>query len=757
MLETPLPAMTLCLGAGVCIALLAAGPLAATGASSSARAQPEAAEAVLWVSEREARAVIVTPDEPERIAQYAAEELAWHVARATEAELPIVAEAEQESHDASLPRIYVGSTQAALDHGIDHTALPPEHVVLRHVGDDLFIAGKDGPGSALSTSNIHSGTLWGVYEVLERALEARWLWPGEHGVVVRESASLAVPRFDQRVEPHFVSRLLRTYVPWRDDDTPVIYHFTRAGQDTGLAYASEDALHQYLWDQQVFLRRHRMGTSQQPNYSAGHSFHDWWEKYGESHPEWFQLLPVAEGEFADKPVQERARLAYGRPQESMNTRRGPDNPDRPALVSMCVSNRELHQQIIEQWKLERENHPDKDIPIDIGENDLWALCICDECVKLDASQKSAAEIAALPGSVPGLHRPFDAGRRYAWFYREIHKLATEVDPDAKVLGYVYLNYFVAPEDIELHPNVILTFVPWGGFYYPRDPREQAWLEDQWRQWRETGATLFYRPNFVFAGGSMPHNYASQMIDLFDTFIHHGAIGTDFDARVGQWSVRGATMYALLRKHTHPERSAGQLLQEYYNAFGPAAYHIKAYFDYWEAHTTVSRAIDPGAMSRNRSNHLLTYARSIHALYPEEDLDKAQQILDRAKEALASAETGTTVRPGMEDVGEQSFNDQAAKEAGDLETFKQRVQYIQHGLTHARKVRAVSAAFADDNATQTDREAAFRDLARFRQETEHLHIANYTASAADEQRSFSDRYDFDVKPDLEEQPADTPME
>ncbi len=721
----------------------------AGAAQASLAASNREAGAVTWVHEHEPRAVIVTPDEPEPIARYAAEELAWHVKRATGADLPIVTESEQ--RDPALPAIYVGSTRAALRHGIDHDQLAPEHVILRHVGDDLFIAGKDGPGFVLDTDHMHSGTLWGVYEVLERTLNARWLWPGDHGVVVDTSASLEVPRFDERVEPHLLFRTLRTYVPWKADGTPVIYSFTKRGQDSGLAYSSPEAHHRYLWDQQVFLRRHRQGTSLPRSISAGHSFTQWWAEYGESHPEWFQLTPVAEGEFAGKPVQERVRLAYGRPQDSMKTQRGPDNPNSPTTVSMCVSNREFHKEIIARWQREREKDPDRNVHV--GENDIWALCICDECVKLDAPQKSAEEIAALPGSVPGLHRPFDAGRRYAWFYREIHRLASEIDPDVLVAGYVYLNYFVAPDDIELHPNIVLTFVPWGGFYYPRDPREQVWLEDQWLQWQKTGARLLYRPNHVFGGGSMPHNYAHQMIDQFDFFLRHGCLAAHFDGRPGQWSVRGSTMYALLRKHNDPTLSAGQLLQEYYTAFGPAAFHIKAYFDFWEAHTTVGRAIDPVVMARNRSNHLLTYARAIHALYSEQDLDTAQAILDQAKKAL----TGKgAARLGAEDVGDYAFQGETSGPSSSRDAFLQRVEYIEHGLTHARKVRQLSAVFADKNSTEAQQQEALSDLVRFRRETEHLHVANYAASAFDELSSFSNQYDFNVKFEIDERPADTPM-
>lgn len=710
---------------GACLGLLTSATLVPAGANDSkVKTTSMNTQPVSWIQDNKPLAIIVVADQAFPIARYAAEELNLHIKLATGVALPIVTESA--AAKTASPKIYIGKTAAALRQKIELSKLAAESCVIKSIGNDFYIAGNDGPGDALEMENIHSGTLWGVYEILERELQALWLWPGAKGIVVPAKTALRVPPYSETIKPKLGSRVVRTYVPW-NEGKPVIYYATRFGQESGLAYSSEAKLKEYLTDQQVFLRRHRLGMSQNPNYSVGHSFSEWWTEYGQKHPEWFQLIPAARGEFANLTQQERARVAYGRPQKSWEGKRGPDDAGVPSLVSMCVSNRELHKEIIRRWQEKRAKNPGLEIPVEVGENDIWALCICDECVKLDAPQRSAAQIKAMPGSVPGLHFPFDAGRRYAWFYNEIYKLAAKVDLKAKVTGYIYLNYFVAPTDITLNKNVILNFVPWGGFYYPRDPREQAWLEDQWMQWRRSGATLFYRPNYILDGGSMPINYATQMIDQMDFFFKNGCIGTDFDARVGQWSAQGATMYALLRKQKDTDKSAGQLLQEYYNAFGPASRFVKAYFDFWEAHTTVNSVLLPDVMERNRATNLLTYARAAQELYPQSAFDKAAEILKAAETSV----TGDNVLTG-------------------------RVRYLQLGLTHANKARNVSAIFADKSATIAEQRAALRDLALFRQSTEDLDVANYSQSAADELRSFSDRYDFKTKFDVTVMPADTPM-
>jgi hypothetical protein len=122
--------------------------------------------------------------------------------------------------------------------------------------------------------------------------------------------------------------------------------------------------------------------------------------------------------------------------------------------------------------------------------------------------------------------------------------------------------------------------------------------------------------------------------------------------------------------------------------------------------------------------LLTYSRAAHDLYPEEAFERAEKFLQAAQKAVA----GNT-------------------------PLEKRVEYIQLGLTHARKVRAVSAVFADKNATQEKYRAALQDLLAFRHSTENLNVANYAQSAADEVRSFSDRYDFKAKDNTIVMPAD----
>jgi hypothetical protein len=88
--------------------------------------------------------------------------------------------------------------------------------------------------------------------------------------------------------------------------------------------------------------------------------------------------------------------------------------------------------------------------------------------------------------------------------------------------------------------------------------------------------VYYRPNWFLDGYAMPLVYMHQFADAFRFYARNGMTGTDFDSLQGQWAAQGPNLYLLARIHVRPEAPVDDLLDEYYNAFGPAADTIKEY-------------------------------------------------------------------------------------------------------------------------------------------------------------------------------------
>lgn len=149
-------------------------------------------------------ALVVIPANPQSTEEYAAEELVRHIEMASGVRLSIAKEARVPASFRN--HVYLGNTRAAAEIGIDVSLLPSEAVVLRTSGGHLFIAAQDGPGDPLEGNNTFSGALWGVYEVLERGLGVRWLWPGRLGTYVPKSDEIEIGPYDETITP--------TFVPW---------------------------------------------------------------------------------------------------------------------------------------------------------------------------------------------------------------------------------------------------------------------------------------------------------------------------------------------------------------------------------------------------------------------------------------------------------------------------------------------------------------------------------------------------------------
>lgn len=535
---------------------------------------------VTLVRDGKPEAVIVTVDHPTRVARYAAEELVQHVAKATGAHLEV--KTESAAKDDTRPRLYIGASGAA---GAEVVQLAPEAYVLRVTNKAVFIMGNDSGGDPLDT-DTRAGTLWGVYEWLERTVGVRWLWPGELGTHVPKASTIMAKSGDETVVPRFFQRRLRP----------------------GLGFTSEhpalgftaDAAKQFSAQQAVYLRRHRMGRSYPMGY--GHAFVDWWQKDGKAHPEWFQLRD--------------------------NGQRGPSKSK--GRFSMCVSNVDLQHEIVARWAAKRPPQAQTPGFINACENDILGLCTCANCQALDGT--AAADYLKFYPATSKMAGSRFVSDRYAHFWLGVQQQAAKTDPNASVIGYAYFNYFQAPTSgIKLNPNILIGYCPSAG-WFPRSEEEHAWMKQQWTGWRETGARLFMRTNHLLDGYCMPFIFAQQFADEFHHAARQGMVATDYDSLTGHWATQGPNLYVAARLHVRPEASADDLLTEYYAAFGPAADAVKSYFDYWENFTTGSRARISETMEALQTSRWRNWAKAAHVLYPPECFGPAEVFLAQAAKA-----------------------------------------------------------------------------------------------------------------------------
>jgi hypothetical protein len=554
-----------------------------------------AAGAAFIVQDGKPNAIIVLPERPSAVERYAAEELSAHLTRATGATLPTVSEGERRG-DSAVVRICLGNTSAARNAGLDGRKLARETFVLRSTGNVLCVVGHDSGGDPLDR-DTSAGTLFGVYEWLERELGVRWLWPGELGTQVPRTKTVALRAVDATVTPRLFQRYVRPGLGFTSGN-PALGFTSKAAED-------------YARAQTVFVRRHRMGRSERMTY--GHAFTDWWEKYGKDHPEWFQLY---------------------------KGKRGPEKPG--ARFAMCVSNPGLHQQIVKLWRDKGgANRTSEPSFINAVENDIVGQCECEKCQAWDGpTPPDAMKFYAPNFKVYGTRFVSD---RYARFALAIQQLAAQENPHVVVIGYVYFNYFQAPTSgVKLNENILLGFCPSAG-WYPRKDDEHEWYKRQWADWRQAGARLFFRPNYFLDAYSMPFVFAHQFADDFQNGVRNGMVATDFDSLTGQWSTQGPSLYLLMRLHVTPDANPDAVLADYYAGFGPAAAPVKAYFDYWEDYTMRNRQLIHDVFYDRVAIRWRTWAKAPHRVFPPASFGPGEVLLARAAAAaVGDAEAAARV-------------------------------------------------------------------------------------------------------------------
>lgn len=197
--------------------------------------------------------VVFPPGETYR---YPASFLQRYIRKSTGIKAIIVKESERKK---GVRAIYVGATRFAARKIGSFQKMKPEELALIPTGKDLIICGEVTP------EGIDRGTLFGVYEFLERQLGIRWFYPFYKdwraygsGEVVPKREKVTFPAAAVRSAPHFRQR------------------------EGGVMYQKYYGIEiEKLWHPVL-----RFGNTR-PHPNANHTQVNWVDLYGKTHPEYF--------------------------------------------------------------------------------------------------------------------------------------------------------------------------------------------------------------------------------------------------------------------------------------------------------------------------------------------------------------------------------------------------------------------------------------------------------------------------------------
>ena len=219
---------------------------------------------------------IVVDAKAGKVTRFAAEELQNFLSRILGGKIAI----------ASLPgkgsNIYVGLGAFAARQGIKGEGLARDSFIIRTVGKDVIIAGRDDlkkdPRKALKggvwDQHYERATLFGVYDFLERFAGVRFYFPGELGTIVKKNKQLSIPRCDIFERPDFLYRKYSLY--W-----------------DGTYFEGKDRDKKLHADKTLNFYRMRMETFYLPS-NHGMTRFNLLDRFSKSNPEYFAMTDTGE-------------------------------------------------------------------------------------------------------------------------------------------------------------------------------------------------------------------------------------------------------------------------------------------------------------------------------------------------------------------------------------------------------------------------------------------------------------------------------
>lgn len=598
-------------------------------------------------------AVLVTADEPTAGARSAAALIARTLEKMSGARLAIATES---THKGPLLPVYVGHTRFAEKKGIAQKNLGPEEIVLV-VGDDhVMLLGNEGPAGP-DEDDVQQGTYFAAVELLQR-LGVRWLWPGPSGEGIPRSENVALGSLTYRHRPKVVSREFRIRVGRTgvDEMAPALkVKFGRANGSTGV----------FDWPANM-----RLGGSK--SIRARHSFGTWYERFFETHPEWF-----ARGG------------ADGKTFGWMNA---------PERCKLCISQTGVFEQVVADAKkyYASVDNP-KNASFSLTPNDNRAgFCMCDKCRALDHPQGRKVTL--------NFHTPLGNGRfkssslthvslteRYVKFWNRVAEKLDEDTPGMMVSSLAYSVYRAPPVETKLHPNLAIGYVAGG---YTNEKVHEAFLEG-WKAWSEKTRQMFWRPNSMQEGHGFPLVWATRMGKDIKMMVETGMVGVDMPNVHHHWGTQGLNYYVLAQMLWDHTQDPGKIIDDYCKAgFGAAASIVRRYY---------ARLED------------LTEQLARFGARDGRSADEVLQALDDAPEELAGLAVGKGPSAYHAIWTDQVLNELAgmlqrasrAVPAGSPEA--DRIAILTAGIDFAKRQVQVKRAFHEFAANPKDADARFNFL------------------------------------------------
>ena len=495
--------------------------------------------------------------------------------------------------------ILLGDSAVARDKGIDVRTLPPDGFRILRDGNTLYIAGHDTPArspfkdSTTTGWGYAKGTLYGVYEFLERFADVRFYFPGEMGTLIPRKQLLLPGKIDivdypARIERSYLSPLSaggRWYPMKQDRKRP------------------SPSLLSTLRFRAKFIAPHMSNALQ---------FGDYIRRFRTSHPEYFAVDPAGRI-IADIRHKHRTQLCL-----SSGIKEEIYQDVKAFFTGKPATSRGL-----------REWHQRMFLPgyVSLVHDDSFVWCACAKCRMLADETKvwsNPAEQQKVSNAV--------------WkFACDIAARLKKEGFPGKIIMAAYAPYDLVPE-CEIPDNVVPVVAVFPGPQgdHPKRRANDALL-NAWR--KKLGRKFLVR--------TWPGKYMTRAIPGVPAFKHN-LVGAYFSARKDWFSgvymdemcdfqiFRVLNLYVFMKLAWNPDCDYKALISEYFKRmFGVGAPFLRKYYD--EMELIWDREIIKGTTSTNYGGRdiVAQYRELWTDIFTAERMEQFAGYFDSAEKAAGS--------------------------------------------------------------------------------------------------------------------------
>lgn len=323
---------------------------------------------LVLVQNGKGNAVIVLPGNPGRILQFAAKELQSHLKLICKTDFPVVSKPVDGKVNLMLGESFLKEIRR------DLAGIPVDGYVICAAGNRIYLAGRDDPKAdpvreAGGWCKWERGTLYAVYDFLERFAGVRFYFPGKMGTIVPRKKNLQIPAMDIREAPDFKTRKFISGV------RPIPGRPTVSSWYEGTEKERQDVI------RKDGMNRYRLRVSSYAMMAAhGLAQMGYVHRFAKTHPEYFAL--TAKGE----------RYTQGRLGWDVKNNAGING-------QLCLSHPGLREQVYQDAKAFLTGKSASEAKIDLGKerggvhwpsslvkgyfdvmpNDSFYLCRCSRC------------------------------------------------------------------------------------------------------------------------------------------------------------------------------------------------------------------------------------------------------------------------------------------------------------------------------------------------------------------------------------------